>query len=120
MIFSDKQTAKEVRTEVGAQLHEFILDICENVQMFGKDADVEIISDYILDKLSHELPPLVGTMLYKSGIIHRNIHSEDETPHYPVSLFYDNDDENDFKVTQAMNSAPNRLIGGLYKGRINT
>jgi len=124
MIFSDQTTAKEVRNKADIELKRFITDMILHIKGHSSTLDFneEIIEDYVDSAVRNELPPLVGTLLYRSGMIHSNNNGPDETPHYPVVLYYDNDSEKegDYRITQAMLNAPYRLSGGMVNGHIHT
>jgi len=129
MIFSNKETAKEVRTEAERQLIDWLFK--QNMDLLGAmgiilktDAhaiDEESIRNNAIANIERELPALIRTMLYKSGIIHANSAYEGDKPHYPVNLYYDNDMEGGIGgVSEAIASSPGALFGGMVEGRIHT
>jgi len=124
MIFSDKATAHEVRLEAEKQLAVWIAETLITVRDVAKktfvDLDDGTLHNFAVDQM-RKMPPLVATLLFKSGIIHANSAYEGDKPHYPVNLFYDNDMEGGIGgVTEAIASSPGALVGGMVEGRIHT
>lgn len=121
MVFSNKKTAAEVRKEAEKQLAEWIGEMFITVRDVAGKTFVEL-SDTTLHAHAQDqirkMPPLVATLLFKSGMIYPNTANDDEDAHYPVTLFYDNDDES--KVGDAMFNTQSTLVGGMVKGRIHT
>ena len=118
MIFSNRETAGKVRKEAEAQLTEWIADMLITLKKVAKKPIVDLsdvsLQRYAENQIRH-MPPLVATLLYKSGII-----GTDQDGVNPVILNYDNDNENDYKLTNTFLQVPGGLIGGLVNGHIHT
>ena len=117
MIFSDSGTAMKVRKEAEKQLDDFLLEMCKTLRdhSVNHNPTDEALEYFVKNKRAGTLPPLVATLLFKSGIIHR---SNDDGETYPVNLFYD--DDSGYAITEAIGNSGNTLVGGLHKGRIHT
>jgi hypothetical protein len=124
MIFSDQETAKEVRTQAQQEMTNWIADMCITIRDGANHIDTDIsdvaIQHFVENKIQ-QMPKLLATLLFKSGMIHQNIASTDETPHYPLVTYYDNDKTHGHDVIlAAMTANPHRLIGGMVDGSIHT
>lgn len=121
MIFSDRETAGEVRKEAERQLAEWIGEMFITVRDVAGKMIIELsdntLHNHAQDQI-RKMPPLVATMLFKSGMIYPNTANDDEDAHYPVTLFYDQD--YDHEVSYAMNKNKDKLVGGMVDGRIHT
>lgn len=118
MIFSDKNTAHTIRQQAKKELEDWLFTAMKKLQDHcGKNNYLtdDGIRNYAQSVAFYDMPPLLQTLLWKSGIIHQ---SNDDGETYPVVLFYD--DDGDYTISKAMTENRDRLIGGLHKGHIHT
>lgn len=114
MIFNDQETAQEFRQETEIQLQEFICNIVREVKKYPADFSDDVISNYVKMEM-RKLPGNVAILLYRSGIIY----PADSSGVYPVNLYYDDDNNNQYMVGQAVKNC-GRISGGIVDGRIHT
>ena len=112
MIFSDQDTANELRELAWNQIAEYIADTVirtvNSKELIG-DPSPEDVFIAVKDRMNYDFPRLAQILIWRSGMVHKG-----ENGHYPVRLYFDEDASSDYPITAAMVNTTG-MTGGLVK-----